>query len=293
MQTTTHSRKRKDLFVPTQKGESMTEFTIHDSKKPSLNIGDVSKPDCVLIATPMYGGMCTGHFTLGIINTINRFRQLGIECHLATLMNESLITRARNELARMFLDDEKFTHLMFIDADIYFEYDAVEKLFNHDEDIICALYPKKEINWERVRKAVERNRKDLNYYASNFAFNLPLVTDDIKLNNKGLLEVRHAGTGFMMIKRKVFEKLSSHVPEYRSSTLQDPSGKYIKPIAKQFFDTSIDSTGALLSEDYHFCELWSNHGGKVFVDLNIHLKHIGTHIFEADTSEMFKNGKNI
>ena len=84
----------------------------------------------------------------------------------------------------------------------------------------------------------------------------------------------------MMIREEVFEKLSPHVPEYRSSTLKDPAGNYIKPVAKQFFDTSIDSTGALLSEDYHFCELWGKHGGKVYVDPNIHLKHIGTHVLK-------------
>ncbi len=94
----------------------------------------------------------------------------------------------------------------------------------------------------------------------------------------------------MMIKREVFEKLEQHVPEYRSSTLQDPTGKYIKPLVRQYFDTSIDDTGALLSEDYHFCELWAKHGGKIFVDLNIHLKHIGTHAFEGDLTTVRNMG---
>ena len=278
---------RKEMSVLENK------FTIGDYVS-DLNVSAQTKPPCILIATPMYGGMCTGHFTLGVINVMNRFRELKIECHLANLMNESLITRARNELARMFLNDEKFTHLMFIDSDIYFGHDSVERLYNHDKPIVCGLYPKKEINWDRVREAVKNNRKDLNYYASNFVFNLPLGKDKtkIKLEKNGLLEVRHCGTGFMMIKREVFEKLLKHVPEYRSSTLQDPSGQYVKPIVKQFFDTSIDETGALLSEDYHFCELWRKHGGKVFVDLNIHLKHIGSHAFEGDTAELFKDFHN-
>ena len=272
---------RKEMSVLENK------FTIGDYVS-DLNVSAQTKPPCILIATPMYGGMCTGHFTLGVINVINRFRQLKIECHLASLMNESLITRARNELARMFLDDEKFTHLMFIDSDIYFEHDSVERLYNHDKSIVCGLYPKKEINWDRVREAVKNNRKDLNYYASNFVLNLPLDKDKIELDKQGLIEVRHSGTGFMMIKREVFENLSPHVPEYRSSTLQDPAGNYIKPVAKQFFDISIDSTGALLSEDYHFCELWGKHGGKVYIDPNIHLKHIGTHVFETDIAEFMK-----
>lgn len=267
---------------------SENNFTIGDYVS-SMNIGDKTEKPCILIATPMYNGMCTGHFTLAVINVINRFRKLGIECHLASLMNESLITRARNELTRMFLEDTKYTHLMFIDSDIYFDENSVAKLYEHNKDIVCALYPKKEINWDRVKLAVKDNKSNLNYYASNFVLNLPLDRDRIEIDNNGLIEVRHAGTGFMMIKREVFEKLSKHVPEYRSSTLQDPAGNYIKPIAKQFFDTSIDSTGALLSEDYHFCELWRKHGGQVFVDPSINLKHIGNHVFECDTKQLSRS----
>ena len=258
-------------------------FTIGDYvSEMNVNVGEQTKKQSILIATPMYGGMCTGHYTIATINTINNLRERKVEAFLANLMNESLITRARNELVRMFLKNTDCTHLMFIDADMYFEADAVGRLLDADRDIVCALYPKKEISWDRVRHAVEMNRKDLSYYASEFVLNLPHGKTKVELDKSGLLEVRHAGTGFMLIKREVFEKLEQHVPEYRSSTLQDPTGKYIKPIARQYFDTSIDGTGALLSEDYHFCELWREHGGKVFVDLNIHLKHIGTHSFEGD-----------
>ena len=259
----------------------MTEFTINDSSETCLNIGAKTKPPCILIATPMFGGMCTGHFTMATINAMNELRKHRIECHLASLMNESLITRARNELVRMFLDDEKFTHLMFIDADIYFEHDSLSKLFNYDEDIVCGLYPKKEIEWDRVKRASDAGMKNLNEYACNFVINLPDGVTKVEKDSRGLVEVRHAGTGFMMIKRKVFETLSANVAIYRSSTLKDQNDNYIKPLVKQFFDTSIDYTGALLSEDYHFCEAWRKTGGKIFVDPDIHLKHIGTHVFEG------------
>jgi|TARA_X000001388_G_scaffold64466_2_gene50698 hypothetical protein len=258
-------------------------FTIGDYvSKMNVNVGKQTKKQSILIATPMYGGMCAGHYTIATINTINNLRERKVEAFLANLMNESLITRARNELVRMFLENTDCSHLMFIDADMYFEADAVGRLLDADRDVVCALYPKKEISWDRVRQAVQMNKKDLSYYASEFVLNLPHGKTKIELDEKGLLEIRHAGTGFMMIKREVFKKLKEHVPEYRSSTLQDPTGKYIKPIVRQYFDTSIDSTGALLSEDYHFCELWAKHGGKIFVDPSIHLKHIGTHSFEGD-----------
>jgi hypothetical protein len=95
----------------------------------------------------------------------------------------------------------------------------------------------------------------------------------------GWLEVRHGGTGFMLIKREVFEKLAPKVPEYRASTKKNKEGKFTKPLTKQYFDTSIDETGCLLSEDYHFCNVWRKYGGKVFANVNIKFNHIGTQIF--------------
>ena len=127
----------------------------------SIDVQDLRKRK-IFVATPMYGGMCTGHYTIATINTINNLRKRKVEAFLANLMNESLITRARNELVRMFLKNTDCTHLMFIDADMYFEADAVGRLLDADRDIVCALYPKKEISWDRVRQAVEMNRKTIN-----------------------------------------------------------------------------------------------------------------------------------
>jgi hypothetical protein len=67
----------------------------------------------------------------------------------------------------------------------------------------------------------------------------------------------------MLIKRRVFEELAPHVPTYRVSSFFDPEkGEYAKPQTHEFFATSIDDSGALLSEDYHFFELLRKHGGK-------------------------------
>ena len=69
----------------------------------------------------------------------------GIPFSYNTLMNESLITRARNLLAHTFLQSNS-THLMFIDADIGFNANDIISMINVDKDIICGIYPKKEIN---------------------------------------------------------------------------------------------------------------------------------------------------
>ena len=251
-----------------------------EQKKPSL-----------MIATPMYGGMCTGAYVVGLIGTINKMRAVGVSTFWAHIMNESLITRARNELARLFLEKE-MDYLMFIDADIQFDANAVAQLMAADKDIVCGIYPKKEIDWGKVEEAAKAGKKNLSDYAGAFVFNM--VENEqgfVETDKDGVLEVRHGGTGFMLIKRQVFLDLMPHVPTYRTSTFKDPNtNEYAKPLTHEFFATSIDHTGALLSEDYHFCELWRKHGGKIHANPFIKLHHVGTYIYGGD---IIKSGGNL
>jgi len=248
-----------------------------EEKKPSL-----------MIATPMYGGMCTGHYVAGLLGTLNKMRQVNVPVYWAQIMNESLITRARNELARLFLE-KGFDYLMFVDADISFDGQAVATLMAADKDICVGIYPKKEVDWKKVSEAAKLGKENLADYGGAFVFNM--VGQKQESNSDGLIEVRHGGTGFMLIKRKVFEDLMPHVPTYRTSSYKDPvTDDYVKPLTHEFFATSIDHTGALLSEDYHFCELWRKHGGTIWANPFIKLEHVGTYVFGGD---IVKSGGNL
>jgi hypothetical protein len=246
------------------------------------------KPKSVLVATPMYGGMCTGPYVHGLLMTMQKMREIGMNASWCHLTNESLITRARNELVRVFLETGH-DYLMFIDADIGFSGEAVAQLLQADKDIVCGIYPKKEVNWESVERAASAGKEGLADYAGAFVFNA--VEGEGITDETGCIEVRHGGTGFMLIKREVFEHLKPYVPTYRVSSFQDPeTGEYAKPLTHEFFATSIDESGALLSEDFHFCELWRAHGGKVYAQPFINLLHIGTHVFGGD---ILKSGGNL
>lgn len=246
-------------------------------------------PPTLMIATPMYGGMCTGHYVQGLLGTVAKMRELGVNVFWAQMMNESLITRARNELVRVFLERE-FDYLMFIDADISFDAMAVARLMAADRDIACGIYPKKEVDWKQVANAARAGKEDIQDYAGAFVFNM-VGDKDAETDEDQMIEVRHGGTGFMLIKRGVFDILAPHVPQYRIATFRDPeTGEYLKPLTYEYFATSIDGTGALLSEDYHFCELWRKHGGQIFANPFIKLEHVGTHVYTGDIT---KSGGNL
>ena len=254
------------------------KVAVQETKRPSI-----------MIATPMYGGMCTGQYTFGILRTINKMQSMGVNVFWSYIMNESLITRGRNELVRLFLEYE-YDYLMFIDADISFDGDAVAALFLADRDIAAGIYPKKEIDWKQIEKAAKEGKEELSKYGGAFVFNMT-GGDHAETDEQGMIEVRHAGTGFMLIKRRVFEELKPHVPTYRISSFKDPAtNEYVKPLTHEFFATSIDETGALLSEDFHFCALWAKHGGKIYANPFMPLEHVGTYIYGGS---LIKSGGNL
>lgn len=237
----------------------------------------------IFVATPMYGGMCAGWYMQSGLQLSAVCSQNNVGLSYSFMFNESLITRARNALVSQFLKTDN-THLMFIDADINFNPHDIIRMLDADKEIICGIYPKKEINWFTVKKAmddgVEKNK--LKYYTGSFVVNLVGYAGEVTVPVNEPVEIFNGGTGFMLIKREVFEKLADKVPEY-TNDVGDLSGqmKEAEKI-KEFFATSIEpETNRLLSEDYHFCRVWRMAGGKVWAAPWAHLGHMGSYLFEG------------
>ena len=237
----------------------------------------------IFIATPMYGGMCVGGYTVGLLNCVQEFMRNGIQMYYAHMMNESLITRARNTLAHDFLDTDA-THLMFIDADISFNPADIVRMVNADKDIICGLYPKKEINWKTVAKAVNDgvDYTELPNYTGSFVVNLVGDVTQATGDVNEPMEIDNGGTGFMLIKRNVFETLKPTVPTYTNDMILIVDKNPVKKIIHEFFATSIDEvSNRLLSEDYHFCKIARQAGFKVYAAPWANLTHSGTYNFSG------------
>lgn len=237
----------------------------------------------IFIATPCYGGMCTGSYTQSLLMMQAAFSQNGIDAALSMIFNESLIQRARNALAHAFLKTD-CTHLFFIDADLRWDAGAAVEMVKADKEVICGIYPKKEINWHNVAKAVKNDvaPEDLKKHTGSWVINLVDYVGSQEVKVSEPFEIWAGGTGMMLIKREVFEKLMEVTPQYANdmtdlgNALQDRERIY------NFFDTSIEpGTERLLSEDYHFCREWRNIGGKIWCAPWMTPAHIGTYHFEG------------
>ena len=97
-----------------------------------VNVEFLKTPRCH-IGMPCYGGQLTESTFMSFIKFSNTARQYGLDWTLETMVNESLISRARNTLTAKFLHQKESTHLMFIDADIGWESWHLLALLNHDD----------------------------------------------------------------------------------------------------------------------------------------------------------------
>lgn len=237
----------------------------------------------LFVATPMYGGLCNGGYAMGMIESVQIFGRAGVQMYYSYMMNESLITRARNSMAYDFMNSDA-THLMFIDADISFNPNDIVSMIQADKDIICGLYPKKEINWQLVERAVQKGvaYQDLPAFTGSFVVNLADDAKEATGKRNQPMEIANGGTGFMLIKREVFEALKDKVPTYTNDMVQVTEKNPQVKVIHEFFATSIDEkSNRLLSEDYHFCKLARQHGFKVYAAPWATLAHCGSYVFNG------------
>ena len=219
----------------------------------------------VHICMPCYGGQLAEACFMSFIKWSNTCRQLGIDWTMETLTNESLITRGRNTLVAKFLNNTESTHLMFIDSDIGWEPWHLLVLLDRQKDVIGGLYPMKTL--------------PVRWCVNGF--------DGAEEGPDGLQEVSKTGTGFLLIKRDVFEKLNGH-PATKPFNNDIGLPPELNPYMKTYFDTAVREN-RYYSEDWTFCENWRDLGGKVWVDKRILLKHVGSFVYDFTSQDALYN----
>lgn len=267
--------------------ESLKSF-----RKP-LNLEFLRKTH-VHYATPCYGGNISEPFFRSWSRAHMIYTKHDIPYSLTTAANESLITRARCHMVAYFMANPKATHLMFIDADINFDPVDVLHMIQHDKDIIVGAYPKKEIDWKSVKDSVETgiDISNISENAASYALNFDWKLDEennrktLKIEN-GLVKLKDGATGFMLIKRAVFERMIAAYPElYFKNDLNLPEEE--SKFTYLFFDCMHEQeTKRYLSEDYAFCRRWQQLGGEVWLDPIVKLDHIGHYHFKGNVGKMF------
>lgn len=236
----------------------------------------------LFVATPCFGGMVSQRYMVSAIGLLQLGASVSVKVSLDLLGYESLITRGRNILVSRFLDDPTTTHLLFIDADIGFDPAQVMRMLRFDADVVAGMYPLKLQDWNSgMQYAVNGERLEtapLRYVGT------PCQGDEAAARD-GFIAASYAGTGFMLIRREVFSRMMAAYPHLQYSAAHVAAAPSLSPHQYALFDCMIEpETGVYLSEDYTFCRRWRDLGGRIWLDAQGGLIHVGQYEFAGDPS---------
>ena len=236
----------------------------------------------LFVATPVHSEVSI-HYTQALIE----FQQMCFKKKLKVsfhLIKSSLVTQGRNLSVAGFLES-KATHLLFIDSDIYFQGKSIFSMLKADKHIISVPYPLKTLMWEKAFQKMQEGRikspDDIRRALHTYPMKVPDV-NNINLN-KGVMEVTDSPTGCMLIKREVIEKMIEKYPDKEIIQKTVINGKYVnKPNMWNFFDTLHDPKEKTYNgEDFAFCKLWRDIGGKCYAFVNDAIVHVGEHQYQG------------
>jgi len=277
-----HKVKKMDPLIQNPLEERISQYIAE--KTPHLTI-----------LTPCYGGMCHLNYLSCILATRELFDRLGCPLTIEFCKNDSLVSRARNNLIARAMFNSKSTHFLFIDSDITWNPIDIFRLMLDDKSLVGGIYPLKKYNWDKllpptlpgevsnVQTWLDRKNAgplktfldDESMIQTNLLnYNLNHLNNQVTIEN-GLIKVKHIATGFMMIQRATLEKMMMAFP----STKYEDDVQFLRPeeniYAYALFDCGVEE-GHYMSEDWLFCNRWRKMGGDVYVDVQIALTHSGT-----------------
>lgn len=241
-------------------------MTIQRRHKPTLNMAaaagaSLSRPapatsavvPHLMICTPAYGGMVH----IDYLNSLLSYQQAGINYTLASMGNESLITRARNTLLSMFWANESCSHLLFLDADVSLPADSLRYMLTQQRDVIGAPVALKGRNAHGARM-----------------YNLGRCIGEA---GEQIL-VEHIGTAALLLSRKAVGALVNQAEmegRVYKSARETLRGDYAADTSMyDVFQVGVVD-GMYLAEDYWVCRQLRALGFGIHVQLDVVTQHHG------------------
>lgn len=203
---------------------------IEQGRKPILTLCILAKSEiCALTVSSL----------MGVINCAELNKIITLQPCLA--MGQSDLPKARSEqLTVWYQSAHPGDYFMFIDADQTFKPSDIFRSLLHilNADVVCGAYSRK-------NKTITVEPKDITEFYRN-----------------GVGELWYGSTGFMMITYAITDKLA----RYFGKTTRISLKASVYPF---FYERIVDEPelnrkDLWLSEDYSFCWLARQHGGKVF-----------------------------
>lgn len=205
-------------------------------------------------------------------NAANEAAALGWQTVQMVRQRDSILVRARDVIVSAFYASD-CTDLLFVDSDIAWDPGTFTRLMQHPVEMIGGVY--------RARG------EPPNYVCAPLPEGLNVEYPS------GRAEVRGVGTGFLRITRAAVDRLIKALPEdHWYFDEHTAPGLKIWHLFDFTFDATQDPGMRLRSEDYVFCDRFRAAGGKVYVDVDLTLHHLGDATYTGHFGNWLRSGGN-
>ena len=247
----------------------------------------------LFITAPCFGNLVTVGFMQSMLDALAWAKEKRIPLRFYWLGNSAIITEARNRCVAEFLnDDNHYSHLFFVDADVSFSVETLQALLDANKDVAVAPYPNKGVDWAWQEFRVTNDPR-ADYSQAGLTYNVVFEdatkseasqnfsTKHLQPGPDGFLKVKRAPTGCMLIQRNVFENLiKKGIKPYKD--VQGTKNMY------GFFDLMTLKTGHRLGEDFAFCERVRAAGHDLWALCTANMRHEGNTKFTGNFQEQIK-----
>jgi hypothetical protein len=226
----------------------------------------------ILIGTPTYNGQLTVQYTRSLMGL---WALIGETADWRTT-KATLVGWARNVFASAVLE-EGYSHLLFIDADVEFPADIVQRMIAFDAPVVAAVYPHRALDVPAFHAQAQRHGDPGTAMAAALTYPVNLETPHIQRGE--FYRADTAPAGLMLIRREVFEALRDAYPElYRPTGDSYYAAQGLSHVL-QCFEALSDAHGIAMSEDVSFCRRWRAIGGEIWALFDERIGHVGPFTF--------------
>jgi len=182
------------------------------------------------------------------------------------LIGRGGVDHSRSLLATMALA-KGFKELFWIDADVIFDPEDVDRFRSHNLPIVGGIYAQRVAAGGIASFWTEGFHKEKQFVVGK---------------GGGLMETLYTGTGFLYTKAEVYPKIQKHwdLPECNRK-LGAPLVPYFMP-----FWIELEGEYRCLVDDYSFCERARQAGYKIMVDTTIRLWHLGKYRYGWEDTQI-------
>ena len=196
---------------------------------------------CSITVAICTGGTMRSETVTCLVGALDMLREKGVASHLVIQIG-GYVAHNRNRSVEQAKED-KSDYIMFIDNDMLFPPSGIVRLLDHDKDIVGVHYNARGVPGKTVYSTVKVAGVD----------GQPGDKNEIPAQ---LFTCYSVGTGFMLIRMSVFEKLK-----------------------KPYFVAFEEENGEHHTEDVEFCHQAKLAGFETWCSPTIKMGHIGTYTY--------------